>query len=419
MAVEIRNVTSDELVPWVRTLRSTFLMEPTDPTEANQAFLRRTWGDSTRRFGAYDGDRCVATLATFPTTITVPGGDHTLEIAADALTRVTVAPTHRRQAILTRMLSQSLLNAKERGEPLSILRAAEWPIYGRFGYAPASWSAVFRVDVAGRPQPSGDAGGVSIEHVDPIDLVKPGQTVYDEARRVEHGHIARDPDVDWARALGLEGVNLEYGKVPNCIVAREEGGHPVGYAMWVPVDSTAEWFEARATISVPQLMTTTRQAYVALWRYLLGIDLVGQIRLSERPVDEPLQHLLPDGRAAQPARIFDATWVRLLDVPVALSGRRYATTDRLTFEVVDAEGGFTSGRYTLDAGPDHASCERDASSTPDLTLSQRALAGLYLSGSTVRAQRLAGLVDEHTPDACRRLQAMLFHDRAPFNATPF
>ena len=49
------------------------------------------------------------------------------------------------------MLDQSLRAARERGDPLSILIAAEWPIYGRFGYAPAVLSAdyVLRASRAG------------------------------------------------------------------------------------------------------------------------------------------------------------------------------------------------------------------------------------------------------------------------------
>jgi hypothetical protein len=36
-----------------------------------------------------------------------------------------------RQGLLTSMLTGSLQDAKDRGEIVSVLRAAEWPIYGR------------------------------------------------------------------------------------------------------------------------------------------------------------------------------------------------------------------------------------------------------------------------------------------------
>ena len=112
--------------------------------------------------------------------------------------------------------------------------------------------------------------------------------------------------------------------------------------------------------------------------------------------------------------------MRLLDVPAALSARRYGTTDRLVLDVVDADaGGWGAGRVTLDGGLDHAECVATPQASPNLQMSQRTLAALYLSGQTVWSQRFAGLVDELTPGGADRLQAMLFQARAPWNATPF
>jgi len=421
MSVDIRHVEADQVVAWMRTMRTTFLMQWKEPTQQVQSFFRRTWGDPRRRYGAYEGERLVATLATFPTTITVPGYDGTTaEVTADALTMVTVAATHRRQGLLTRMLTQSLHDAKDRGEAISILRAAEYPIYGRFGYCPASYSAMLRVDAGRKPRLLVEPKDVIVEQCEPADLVKPGQDIYDEARRLEHGHIARERDVDWARPLALEGLESDGAKAPTCVVARDGEDRAVGFALWNPGTFTGDWFDSGVPIVVPQLMATTADAYAALWRYLLGIDLIGTIEMPERPVDDPIQHMLTDGRAAQPHRIYDATWVRLLDVPAALSGRSYASGDQLVLEVSDEDAGrFATGTYTLDASLTGASCSRTPGATPDLRLSQRALAGLYLSGRTVWSMQRCGLLEEVRPGAARRFQRLLFHERAPFNATPF
>lgn len=419
MSVEIRNVEADDIVPWFRTMRTTFLMDATAPSESAQQFLRKNWGDPSRRFGAYERGRLVATLATFPTTISVPGGATTAVVAADALTMVTVAGTHRRRGLLTTMLTQSLTNARDRGEPLSILRAAEYPIYGRFGYAPASYAATFRVDLRRSPRLVVRSDGVTISHVEPADLIAPGQLVYDAVRSTDHGHIARDPEWQWARSLGLEGLEPEAGGVPHCLVAQDASGQPVGFLTWTPGNFDGPWYEADVPVRVHQFMASTADGYRALWEYLLGLDLVGQIELVERPVDDPIQYMLDDGRAAQPRRTFDTTWVRLLDVPGALSARTYACSDSLTLEVVDEDGGFASGTYVLDGGPDGGSCRSAPGATADLRLSQRALAGLYLSGRTVWSWQTAGLVDELRPGAAARLENMFAHARAPFNATPF
>ena len=70
------------------------------------AYLERTWG-------AFDGDRVVGTLRSWPCELTVPGG---AAVPVAALTNVTVSATHRRRGLLTRMLEPDLDLAKEQGE---------------------------------------------------------------------------------------------------------------------------------------------------------------------------------------------------------------------------------------------------------------------------------------------------------------
>ncbi len=66
---------------------------------------------------------------------------------ADAVTNVTVSPTHRRRGLLTRMMAQDLAGAKERGDVVATLIAAEYPIYGRYGFGPATWATEWTIDV--------------------------------------------------------------------------------------------------------------------------------------------------------------------------------------------------------------------------------------------------------------------------------
>src|SRR5256885_15596522 len=100
-----------------------FLFEPA-PDEAE---VRRQGMHLERTWGAFEGDRVIGTLRSFPTPLTVPGP---AELTAAALTNVTVTPTHRRHGLLTEMIRRDLTQSVERGEPLSILIASEYPIYG-------------------------------------------------------------------------------------------------------------------------------------------------------------------------------------------------------------------------------------------------------------------------------------------------
>jgi predicted acetyltransferase len=416
--VEVRHVPFEDAVPWLRAMRTTFLADPATGGEHTLPWWQRVW-DPDRVFGGYAEGRCVATLRTFPTTLTIPSGaGECAQLPIDALTQVTVAATHRRQGLLTRMLSQSLRDAKERGEVASLLRAAEWQIYGRFGYWPAVPGAHYRILSRQRPQVLAPDTAHQLIGVDPEQLAEPAREVHGRVRLQRAGHIDRTAE-DWQRRLGLNGLRPPGVREPVCVLARNADGRVDGYAMWRASDE--DWFipHDRTQVTVDEVLAATPDAYRALWQYLLSLDLVGELLLHGYAVDEPLEWLLSNGRAAQRTWVGDSEWLRLLDVPAALSARRYAHTDRLVLEVVDRDGGVAAGRYTVDGGPGHAECRATPAATADLRLSQRALAGIYLGGNTVRSQQLAGLVDEETPGAAARLDAMFRTPLQPWNVTPF
>src|SRR5205807_5236773 len=76
--------------------------------------------DWSRIHGAFADGRVVATFRSFATPLTVPGG----QVAADAITNITVSPTHRRQRLLSTMIESDLAAAAERGDPVAILVAS-------------------------------------------------------------------------------------------------------------------------------------------------------------------------------------------------------------------------------------------------------------------------------------------------------
>ena len=398
-------------------MRTGLLIDYGSIDEAQLDRWRKLW-EPERIFGAYADGRCVGTLRTFRTELSVPAGpDRAALLPADALTQVSVAGTHRRQGLLRGMITRSLSNARERGETVSYLRAAEWQIYGRFGYRPASFAADYRIST-GNPllavQPGREP--VEVRQLDPSDARPLIPQVLDRIRLARQGHIER-PEHLWDEKLGL--IQRPGARQPVCVVARTAAGRIDGYALWTPNDGN--WFhepDQQAQAKVHELLAATEDAERALWNYLIHIDLVRVLTVTEYPVDLPLEWLLTDGRAARRTWIGDDCWLRILDLPAALRARRYAVTDRLVLQVVDAEGGYAQGRYLLDAGPEHAEC-RPTTESADLQLSQRALAGIYLGGSTVRAQTLAGLLEEETPGAAHRLQLMFGTERAPWNASPF
>ena len=416
---DIRHVPPEDIVAWLRAMRTTFLVDPSaNLTEPLLAWWRSVW-DPDRTLGAYDEGRVVANLRTFPTRLTVPSGGAAAcpQVPTDALTQVGVAATHRRRGILTAMMAESLRSARDRGEVVSVLLAAEWPIYGRFGYWPATQYSDYVVSTVGHPAVLPPIEGCTVAQVEPADLLAPARDVHRRSRLQRPGQIERS-DAMWPRQLGLDGLRPAGTAEPVCVVARNAAGEVDGFAMWTP--RAGDWFAEHQDADLNDFAAATPDAYRALWAYLMGIDLIRSIHLSEQAIDEPLRWLLADGRAARCTLTADSLWLRILDLPAALAARRYAVTDRLVLDVVDADlGGYAAGRVTLDGGPSHADCRATPSATPDLRLSQRALAALYLGGFTVASQQWAGLVDEHTAGAAARLQAMMAVDVPPWNATPF
>jgi predicted acetyltransferase len=408
---------ADELDGWTETMAITFLdySGRNDQSARRLDALRRDWLPD-RFWGARAGVQWVGTLGAWPARLTLPGTDATLP--ADALTMVTVAATHRRRGLLTSMLTESLYAARERGDAVSILWAAEWPIYGRFGYAPATINASYTLStrVSGG---SLEAGGGLLRRVEPAELGPLAPAIFARAAAQRAGNIDRSQRW-WNRTLGLDGYpeNL-FNDKPSIYILHEGPDGPDGFLAWTPENSFGI-DGSSGGVSVVDLCAATESAYRDMWSYLTSIDLISAVELRRRPIDEPVRWLLRDGRALRLDYAGDGIWLRLLDVPAALSGRRYAVSDRLVFEIVDDDiGGFAAGRYVLEGGPDGAKCMPSTVDSPELRVHQRALAAAYLGGYSLHGQAIAGGIDELSAGALRRADAMFATPIAPWCATGF
>jgi predicted acetyltransferase len=406
----------DELPGWVRAMATTFLNDPDGPGTARRVDqLTRSW-DPARAWGARDGGRWVATLRTEPRHLSLPGvGEGTRDLQVDALTNVTVAATHRRQGLMRRMLDGSLRAARERGDPVSVLIAAEWPIYGRFGYAPATLSADYVLRRSGSGATcSGDP--TRVRQVEREEFAEVAPAAYAAARRRRAGQIDRDAPW-WNRLLGRDGYAPSDELPHNWLVHDGERG-PDGLLSW---KASGEFglVPPLGSVDVGDLATATDTAYRNLWSYLSGIDGVDQVSVSNRPVDEPVRWLLQDARALVMTQQVDFLWLRLLDVPAALAARRYAVPGEVVLEVIDdAAHRFAVGRYRLRADGDDVECQ-NTDQDADLEITQQALASIYLGGFGLRQLLLAGGALERSPGALTRVDLMFSVPLAPWNATWF
>lgn len=405
--IGVRAITDAELLAWTAALQIPFF-DTADPAESVERRRRRT--DLERAYGAFAAGRVVGTLRSFASDLTVPGG---ARVSADAVTAVTVLPTHRRRGALTAMMSASQQASADRGDAVRVLIASEWLIYGRFGFGAATDAVDYTIDVRQgrfvRPAPA-----LSFEFVDAkaaLDLLPP---VYDATRASTPGSIGR-PGWWWEIATGMETVGHPPRPAPWIVVCRGEAGAVLGYLTYRAEEIPDTWSGGR--LVVEELQAVSAQAYAGLWRFACGVDLVATVKADARAVDEALPWLFTDARAVTARRRYDKLWVRLLDVPAALEARGCAAAGRVVVEVLD-EAGPASGRYEIDSDGGPTRCRRTSCSA-ELTLPAGLLGAAYLGGQRVRTLAAAGLVDEHSPGAVGRLDAMLDSRTPPWCATHF
>jgi predicted acetyltransferase len=360
----------------------------------SEEFLER-WSNTLpheRMHAAFEDGQIVGGAGAFPFELSVPGGS----LPCAGVTAVGVYPTHRRRGVLRSMMDTQLRDVHERGEPIAALWASEETIYARFGYGIASWAGELRVphewDAFAEPL---ETGGTA-RFVTPEEARELFPPVYEAVRRERPGMMSRS-DVWWEeRHLRLE---EDESNAPRRFVVLELDGDAQGYAIY-RTHFSFDGGSASSRLVVREALGATPQATAAIWRFLLDVDWMATVEVFLAPPDHPLFLLLAAPRRMR-YRMGDGLWVRLVDLPAALSGRAYGGGGPLVLEVRDAVCEWNDGRWRLDGG----TCERTGEE-PDLALDVSALGSAYL-GAVSFAQLRDGLrVEELREGAAARADAL-------------
>lgn len=406
MDLTLRPITEDELPAFVRVDRTGFGLDMGDDNVTDAAELL----ELDRTLAAFDGEDMVGTAGTFSFELTLPG---LTTVPAAGVTWVAVLPTHRRRGVLRAMMTRQLEDVAARGEPVATLGASEASIYGRFGYGMAGFGHMVVVDPRRSEfrEPLVDDGRVVFLEAETAAKVLP--SVFDGSRRLTPGDHQRS-DAWWTywfqdKEHWREGATSRY-----YVVHETATGEADGFAAYRMKTDWDEHGVPDGELRLESLVTTTDTARAALWRYLLDVDLITRIKAEWVPVDDPLRLLLVDPRAVKVTGVVDDPWVRILDVPAALSARRYAVDGRLVLEVADPLRPKTGGRFVLDDGV----CTR-TDAMPDISLGIADLGSLYLGGVGAGVLARAGRLTEHRPGTVALADAMFRSDPLPFNQTEF
>jgi predicted acetyltransferase len=401
MDIELRPIATEEFEAFARATEQAFGAQA-NPEEV--AEWRRVF-EPGRFFAAIDAGEIVGTAGQFTMVLTVPGA----EVAMAGVTAVGVSPTHRRRGLLTSLMRRLTEDSRERDETVAALWASEGSIYQRFGYGLATfagWAEIDRDRTAfARPfQPRG-----TVRLIDKEAALEAFPPLHERVRRHQPGMIARTRP--WWEHIWADLESWRDGASALFFGLYETTEGPEGY---VTYRIKQDWQQGTPNnrVRMRELVATSSDAQAALWRYCFDIDLVTRIEMWPRPVDDPVLYLLAEPRRWN-LRLGDGLWVRLVDVPAALAGRRYRRPGRLAFEVRDSFCPWNEGRYELEGGPDGAACE-PTDREPELIVSAADLGAAYLGGASFTTLSRAGRVVELTDGSLERASAMFGWDPLPY-----
>jgi predicted acetyltransferase len=376
-----------------------------------------------RTIGVYDdslpaqADWPVATVNSWPAQLTLPGSsiEHPRTLPSWAISMVTVAPTHRRRGIARDMLEGELRTAAALGVPMAMLTVSESTIYGRFGFAPAAYATDWTIDTR-RVRWSGPAASGRVEYLAVAEYRDALAPLRDRLRLASAGEIDVWP-MRWDQLVGADAPDSDRTKALRAVRFVDEGGVTRGLALFRLTGGDPDF--TQHTVTVERLDAETADADLALWRFLLELDLTSELKAELRRPEEPMRWLLGDFRAAH-VDVWEHQYLRVLDVAAVYEARGYLAAGSVVFDVTDSLG-FASGVWSLAVEPVEttlratvAKLDAIPDAVPALRMTVNELSALYLGGVSAATLTAAGRITELTPGAAAAADALLRVERAPW-----
>jgi predicted acetyltransferase len=355
-----------------------------------------------RMYAARDGGEIVGGTGSFPFRLSVPGGD----VACAGTTAVGVSPTHRRRGILRAMMRSHLDDVHERAEPLAALWATEEGIYGRFGYGRAAFTGELAVPKERSSYAAARELRGRVRLIEPDEAFTVFPPLWDSFGRVRPGVFSRSGQW-WEKRVIADPREHRDGAGPKRFALLELDGAPAGYAVYRH-RASYEAGSSTGSVDVVEAICGSSDAVAELWRFLLDIDWTASTTASLVPPDHPLFFLLAEPRRMR-YRVGDGLWVRLVDAGAALAARTYAGDGDVVLDLRDEFCPWNEGRWRVGRG----GVERTTAAA-DVSLDAPSLAAAYLGGIGMRQLAQGGRVEELTPEALARADAVFRHGLHPW-----
>ncbi|WP_062299586.1 GNAT family N-acetyltransferase [Demequina maris] len=353
--------------------------------------------------------RLAGVAASYTFRLRVPGGSL---VPVAGLTWVGVHPGHRRRGLLRAMMGDHLADARARGEVASALYAAETEIYQRFGYGLAARQIDVRLPRGAGLREIPGAAELRVR-IEDASLERHGAALARIQRRMERPGT---PTLDHADALRARfadpGAHRRDSERMRILLVEEPDGTPVAYALFRREGKWDDDAIPGGTLHTWSFGADGAAATHRLWSVLLDLDLIGTVKASPLATDDALLWLLKDPRSAR-ARIHDNIWLRIVDVPAALTAREYLCPVDAVIEVTDPLFHDNAGPWRVTSRDGEGHVEAAPGQEPDLVIGVQELSAAYLGGVSLGALASAGLIEERTPGAVHALAAAFESTSAP------
>ena len=385
MSIEFRRTQPDERRAAADVFRTALLFPPSSDDDWAKPDLVASWADALS-ISAWDGGLCVGHAGAFQLVTAVPGG---AQLATAGVTRVGVRQTHTRRGVLTTSIHQLLRDAADAGMVLASLRASEGVIYDRFGFAVAGEAWEIEIDRRAGARIVVPVAPGSIRILDRAHTLATVSELHERVGFDRPGAIGRPM---WMHERQLEHA-LGTAKATFVVVHSDTDGIDDGWAQY-----TVDWLESsvdhgRGTCAVRDVWGINPLVELALWKYILELDLIDSVTADCSPLDDVVRFGLRNQRHLLSKVRHDEQWLRLLDVDAALSARTFnSTRATVTLAITDSLFPTNCGTWEVSSG----GVRRSSVSTEkaDLATTINGISAAYLGGTAWRDLWVGNVVQE-------------------------
>jgi predicted acetyltransferase len=357
--------------------------------ERNREAFRR-FVDPARMQAAFDGARLVGMCGAIGLSQFFGGRS----LPMGGLSSVTVAPDWRGAGLSRQLMQASFEDMQARGEPITSLYPATTSLYRSMGYEVAGSIAIRKTtpdQLRVMPAPSGGA-------------VRPFSDEDGEAVRACYARFA--PTVDGCLDRKSDWWERKFfsWRDASRYVFEDASGELQGYLVYVQVDGEHSALGGDFGLVVRELVATSRDATLALWRLLGSWGMQVDEIVYRGGAEDPTLLLLPEQRFRTLGEI---RWMlRVLDPARAVAGRGFphGLDVEIPFQLRDTVLPANAGAFRLNVKKGRGTLERvNVGGGPELEI--QGFSSLYSGWATTAALERAGLLQGGSPEDRAALDA--------------